>query len=560
MGRVRVEGTTRAGVDSPRAWAMWAIALAAYTVAVMQRSSFGVASVEAAERFDSGASLVSLFVVVQMLTYAGMQIPAGILADRLGTRTVLATGAVLMCIGQVDLALSTNIGSAIIGRIFVGAGDALTFGPILRMLPAWFSPARVPLLNQSIGILGQSGQILSAIPFAAVLGAAGWTPAFASAAAVSAVIALVVAAILRNAPQPERAEQSGGEPALSVAEQLHRVVRDPASQLGFWLHWTCAFWSSVFALMWAYPYLMGGLGYSQSVASGLMSLFVVAGIPFALLASGLSSRAVLHRTSIAVSLSLLAMVPWLVVTLWPGIPPVWMLAILVIGIAAAGPGSSIGFDVTRTASPRSRAGAASGMVIVGGFAAGLLNIQVIGFVVDALGGYSERAFRWAMATQFVFWAIGLVGAFHARARARAINAARGVRHPHLVTVVGREVTNLLVAWRILRSPDAIGPAIGHLDVTTEDGRVVGIAAVLPGTGGQLTAIDVPPLETDAAFWASRVDDYLALVSSDDLEIGAVEVRCEDAATTRAVRGWIADELARRGATLAHEVTTRHHRR
>lgn len=146
------------------------------------------------------------------------------------------------------------------------------------------------------------------------------------------------------------------------------------------------------------------------------------------------------------------------------------------------------------------------------------------------------------------------------ARARAINAARGVRHPHLVTVVGREVTNLLVAWRILRSPDAIGPAIGHLDVTTEDGRVVGIAAVLPGTGGQLTAIDVPPLETDAAFWASRVDDYLALVSSDDLEIGAVEVRCEDAATTRAVRGWIADELARRGATLAHEVTTRHHRR
>lgn len=199
------------------------------------------------------------------------------------------------------------------------------------------------------------------------------------------------------------------------------------------------------------------------------------------------------------------------------------------------------------------------MVIVGGFAAGLLNTQVIGFVVDALGGYSLEAFRWAMATQFVFWAIGLAGAFHARARTRAVNAARGVNHPHLFTVVGREVTNLLTQWRILHTPDALGPDIGHLDVTTDDGRVMGIAALLPGTGGLLMAVDVPPLETDEAYWAARVDDYLALVASDDLEIGSIQVRCEDAAATRTVRGWIADELARRGATLAHEVITRHHR-
>ncbi|MGB7962141.1 MAG: MFS transporter, partial [Propionicimonas sp.] len=64
---------TSAALDSPRAWFMWSLGVLAYTAAVMQRTSFGVASVMATERFSAGASLVSLFVVVQLLTYAAMQ-------------------------------------------------------------------------------------------------------------------------------------------------------------------------------------------------------------------------------------------------------------------------------------------------------------------------------------------------------------------------------------------------------------------------------------------------------------------------------------------------------
>ena len=55
---------------------MWGLGVLAYVVAVMQRTSFGVASVMATERFDAGASMISLFVVVQLLTYAAMQVRA----------------------------------------------------------------------------------------------------------------------------------------------------------------------------------------------------------------------------------------------------------------------------------------------------------------------------------------------------------------------------------------------------------------------------------------------------------------------------------------------------
>lgn len=533
---------------------MWSLGVLAYTAAVMQRTSFGVASVLATERFSAGASLVSLFVVVQLLTYAGMQVPVGVLADRFGTRLVVGSGAVLMCLGQLDLAFSTSLVSAIIARVLVGAGDAMTFTAVLRMLPAWFSPGRIPVLNQMTGMLGQAGQLLSSIPLAAMLGSAGWTASFVAAGAVSAVVAVVVLASLRNAPVGSSVSDS--TPRVGVRRQIVDVLGVPATRLAFWIHWMCSFWGMVFALMWGYPFLLHGLGYPQPVAAGVFTLLVLAGVPFGPLLGVLSRRAPLQRTNIALLVSALAAVPWLAVLVWPGAAPVWLMAVTVVGMAASGPGSGIGFDVARASNPLHQIGTASGVVIVGGFVAGLVNIWIVGVVLDLLGGYSLTAFKWAMATQFVFWLIGVAGAYTARAQARRVDAARGVRYPTLWAVLRREAGNALVQWRIFRAPGSVGSAPGTLEVSLDDGRCVRLAAVLPGTGGQLVAIDVPPADAADLWWQERVDDYLALVASEDLEIGQIEVRCSDADATARVRTLLADELARRDAHLSHEVVTR----
>ena len=528
--------------------------MVAYAVAVMQRTSFGVASGLATERFAAGASVVSLFVVVQLLTYAGMQVPAGVLVDKFGSRLVIGCGATLMCLGQLELAFSTNLFSAMIARILVGAGDAMTFTAVLRVLPAWFSPGRIPVLNQLTGILGQSGQLLSSIPLAALLALTGWTTAFVAAASLSALMAVLVFGLLRNVPHGAAAGTAGDR--VGVRRQVTDVLREPASRLAFWIHWICAFWPMLFTLMWGYPFLIFGLGYPQPVASGLFTVFVLAGIPCAPLIGLLSRRAPLQRTNLALMLSLLSALPWLAILLWPGPAPVWLLVILMVGLAASGPGSSIGFDVARAVNPMSRIGTASGIVIVGGFTAVLVHVWVVGAVIDPLGGYSLNAFRWAMSTQFIFYAIGITGAYIARTQARRLDRERGVRHPTLLAVLRREWWNLGVQWRIFRSPGSVGAPTGSLVLTLEDGRTVQIAAVLPGTGGRLAAIDVPPADAPDDWWHRRVSDYLDLVAAEDLEIGSVEVRCPNAATTTRVRSLLMTDLAARGATLNLEVVSR----
>src|SRR5215207_1364181 len=189
-----------------RAYVVWGVALAAYTVAVFHRASLGVAGVEAQERFSAGASTISLFLVLQLAVYAGLQVPVGVALDRFGSRRMILAGALTMAAGQLVLALATDVPPAVAARVLVGAGDAMTFISVLRVVSFWFPGRAVPLITQLTGILGQVGSIAAAYPLVALLHGVSWPVTFAGAAAVSVLVALLVLVALRDAP-------AGAEPA-----------------------------------------------------------------------------------------------------------------------------------------------------------------------------------------------------------------------------------------------------------------------------------------------------------------------------------------------------------
>ena len=102
--------TARAGPsDDARLRGCEVVALVAYVVAVFHRASLGVAAVDAQERFSAGASAVSLFLVLQLAVYAGLQIPVGVALDRFGSRRLILAGAVTMAAGQLVLALADDV-------------------------------------------------------------------------------------------------------------------------------------------------------------------------------------------------------------------------------------------------------------------------------------------------------------------------------------------------------------------------------------------------------------------------------------------------------------------
>ena len=57
----------------------------------------------------SGFAFLALFTVLQLLVYAGMQVPVGVALDRYGSRRLLMTGLVLMTAGQLAFAFVTGV-------------------------------------------------------------------------------------------------------------------------------------------------------------------------------------------------------------------------------------------------------------------------------------------------------------------------------------------------------------------------------------------------------------------------------------------------------------------
>lgn len=437
-------------MNSARSWTVWGAAVAAYVIAVLQRSSLGVAGVDAAERFAVSASALSTLAVLQIIVYAAMQVPVGVVLDRVGPKALIATGSALLGAGQIAIGFAPEFSLAVLGRVLVGMGDAMIFISVIRLLTNWFSGRVLPQLSQWTGNVGQLGQLLSALPFAWALHGIGWTWSFAIAGGLSLIALVVVLLLVADAaPDAPAVHRAGSlrEAGRSVVEAMRR----PGTRLGFWSHYVTQSSGTAFALLWGTPALIG-LGYSRGEAAAMLTLLVVSGVLSGPVLGILTARHPMRRSNLVLGIVVALAIAWSALLAWPGEPPLWLIVIVIVVIGVGGPGSLIGFDFARTFNPLRNLGSANGVVNVGGFLASFVIMYLVGLVLDlidrgriAAGGdsdlFSWDSFRVAFLVQYVVVGFGVVMLLRSRRRTRErMKETEGIEVAPLWRAVAR-------AWR-----------------------------------------------------------------------------------------------------------------
>ncbi|WP_404958513.1 nitrate/nitrite transporter [Streptomyces sp. 147326] len=413
-----------------RAVAVWSIGVAVYFVAVIFRTSLGVAGLDAADRFHVNASALAAFSLLQLLVYAGMQIPVGLMVDRLGTKKVLTLGAVLFTVGQLGFALSPSYGMALAARALLGCGDAMTFISVLRLGTRWFPARRGPLMAQLAGLVGMAGNLVSTLVLAPVLHGVGWTAAFAGSAVAGLVVLVPLVLFLRDHPEghgPARAAPKGpGASGGFVRRQIRESWSEPGTRLGLWVHFTTQFPAMVFLLLWGMPFLVEAQGLSRTTAGGLLTLVVASNMALGLVYGQIVGRRQSARIPLALGTVGLTALLWAAVLAYPGDrAPMGLLIALCLVLGGCGPASMIGFDFARPANPAERQGTASGITNMGGFIASMTTLLTVGVLLDATGD----DYRIAFSTVFVLEALGVSQILRLRRPALAREAAREVaRH------------------------------------------------------------------------------------------------------------------------------------
>ncbi len=438
---------------SPRALAVWGVALVAYVVAVFARTSLSATGVEAAVRFHASSAVLSLFTVLQLAVYAAMQIPAGATVDRIGPRKAIAIGTGLIGLGQLAIAFASAVPTAIAARVLVGSGDAFIFLSVVRLLPAWFPGRHVALVTQLTGMVGQLGQLLSLGPLVGVLAVRGWQAAYVAAGSMTLLVgALVMVAVRDGRLHQTRVVTTGSAVAASSAIStteatalppagselltfddgggaLRRTWRNPGTRAGFWVHFTTPFSANAFVLLWGFAYMTKAEHVSDPVALAVLSTYVAGTLMFSPLLGVLTSRLPTRRVHIVAVIVMSQVIAWTVVLAWPGDAPPAALFFLAVTLASGGPGSLIGFDFSRTTNPLATLGLATGMVNAAGFISSLTAVLAVGVVLDLLGEgtpgqFTDNGFLVAWLVQVPIWVLGLTMLRRSNRAFRAHLAAR----------------------------------------------------------------------------------------------------------------------------------------
>ncbi|MFD6414980.1 nitrate/nitrite transporter [Streptomyces sp. NPDC060194] len=403
-----------------RAAFVWGIGVAVYFVAVIFRTSLGVAGLDAADRFAINASALSTFSILQLLVYAGMQIPVGLMVDRLGTKKVLLLGILLFTAGQLAFAFAPSYGTAVAARALLGCGDAMTFISVLRLGSRWFPARRGPLIAQVAALFGVGGNLVSTLVVSRTLHGVGWTATFAGSAVAGVLVLVLALAFLKDHPEgyepaPARKERSG-----YVRAQIAAAWREPGTRLGMWVHFSGQFPAMVFLLLWGMPFLIEAQGMDRSGAGDLLTVVVVSNMVVGLVYGQVIARHHEARLPLAVGTVLATALLWAAVLAVPGRSPLWLLVTLCAVLGSCGPASMIGFDFARPANPPARQGTASGIVNMGGFTASMVTLLAVGVLLDATGD----DYRIAFASVFVLQALGLTQMLRLRRRVARIERER----------------------------------------------------------------------------------------------------------------------------------------
>src|SRR3954467_6065160 len=148
--------------------------------------------------------------------FAAMQIPCGFLFDRFGPRRSVAGMLILATLGGAIFTLAPNWPILLTGRVLMGCGFGVMLIGSMVVISRWFPPDRFSTVTAMVMSIGLLGNLAATTPLAWAAQAIGWRAVFGAAVIFTALAAVAVWLVVRNAPS--------GHPFLARSPEPPRLM------------------------------------------------------------------------------------------------------------------------------------------------------------------------------------------------------------------------------------------------------------------------------------------------------------------------------------------------
>ena len=369
----------------------------------MDRSALSVSAAPLSKEYGLDPVQLGYLFSSFLWLYVVCLVPMGLVVDRFGARTTNAVGIAVWSTATILTGLVSSYTALIGTRLLMGAGEATTYPAAGRVVREWIPIQERALFTTIFNSGAYFGPAIGGLVLAWVAAEAGWRATFYLSGGIGFVW---LAAWLIWFRRPEHARWlTAGErthivetravpgvtsiqgPAIGLAG----LLRSPA-MLGMMLTQGCAVYTQYLFLTWLPTYLQNERGITLAKSGLLTALPYFAAVILTIMLGKLSDRLLTpasvrsgaRRRMVAAAMLLAAVL--LLAPLLTGIGSILIL----ITIALAGVATTVGLNIALLSDllrSEPDAGRATGLLILGGNAFGILAPIVTGYVIQATGRF-----------------------------------------------------------------------------------------------------------------------------------------------------------------------------
>lgn len=256
-----------------RRWAILGVCVLGTVIAYIHRLGLAPLVPMLVADLDVAYAGAGVLVTAYFWTYAAVQVPLGVLTDRVGARRTMLLSLGVLAVGIVAFALSRGFGEGLAARGLVGLGAAGFWLPALRLIRDWFPPherGRATGLCSAGGGIGGTAALLLLPALAVDL---GWRWAYATTLVPLVAMVVLTLSVVRDGPAGRARDDAGAPvpPLAALGRVLGTGVLWPLAISSF-----CAYGAFLGLVTWLPTFLVNDHGLSAAAAGRVTSLVTAA--------------------------------------------------------------------------------------------------------------------------------------------------------------------------------------------------------------------------------------------------------------------------------------------
>jgi MFS transporter, ACS family, D-galactonate transporter len=365
----------------------------------LDRANIAVAGVDLSKEYHLSSIQFGFIASAYLWTYALIQVPVGVLLDKIGVKWITRVGTILWTLATFMTALVSGYGLIILSRLLLGIAEAPVFPAASKATGYWFPLKERGLATSAFDASAKFSNVIG-VPFVAlVVSLYGWRGAFWATGILSLLYGVLFWITYRDPSQSKRLSQEertyiqeGGAQTDNVAPantmaSLGYLLRQPKIW-GMALGFAAYGYTFYLFLTWLPSYIQTQLHVSILSSAGLVAIIWGVATITDIVIGGWLVDYLIRRgndpTRVRKTIFIIGMVMGIAIlgaAFTTSIPWIVMwLSISLGGLAFAAP---VGWSIPSLIAPRGTVGVVGSIMNFFNNLAGIIAPLVAGFVLDA---------------------------------------------------------------------------------------------------------------------------------------------------------------------------------